>query len=143
MAIGAVYGTSGIDAAEGFGRGSSTPEADVPESTFEFTVESFSGLEPDIVQRVVREHRREMRHCFEQELDEAPNLEGRVIVGFTVDLTGHVSDWAIEENAVPIDRISDCLVRRVRQWAFPEPRDDELAEVLVVIDFAVVETDPQ
>lgn len=79
-------------------------------------------LDREIIQRVIREHRREVRACYEGELQRNPDLEGRVVVGFVISSDGQVAGSRIAESTLGNSTVEDCVARRVRQWRFPEPR---------------------
>ena len=79
-------------------------------------------LDREIIQRVIREHRREIRACYEGELQRDPDLEGRVVVGFVISSDGQVAGSRISESTLGNSAVEDCVARRVRQWRFPEPR---------------------
>lgn len=86
------------------------------------TPEVRGQLDRDIIQRVIREHRREIRACYEGELQRDTSLEGRVLVGFVISPDGAVAGARITESSLNNSTVEDCVARRVRQWRFPEPR---------------------
>ena len=93
-----------------------------PEAHFETGSGSIRGqLSRDAIQRVVRQHRREVLHCYEQELERDPELAGRVVVGFTIYPTGSVASVEIRTSNLGNDDVQECLVRRIGRWQFPEP----------------------
>ena len=78
-----------------------------------------SGYDRAIIQRVVRQHRREIRACYEGELQQHRDLVGRVVVTFIIDAAGRVASAAIRESDVDSDDLESCLLRRIRRWSFP------------------------
>ena len=79
-------------------------------------------LDRDIIQRVIREHRREIRACYEAELQRTPELEGRVLINFVIAPDGQVAGSRSVESSLNNSTVEDCVVRRIRSWRFPEPR---------------------
>jgi TonB family protein len=79
-------------------------------------------LDREIIQRVIREHRREVRACYEEALQRDADLEGRVVVAFLIAPSGRVAAANVAESTLRSDEVETCLTRRVRQWRFPEPR---------------------
>jgi len=78
-------------------------------------------IDRSIIQRVIRQHRREIRACYETELQRNSDLEGRIVVSFLVDPVGNVASARIHESDMENDGVEACLVRRIRQWRFPMP----------------------
>ena len=86
-------------------------------------------LDREIIQRVIREHRREIRACYEGELQANPDLEGRVLVAFVISPDGAVASASVSETTLGSSAVEDCVVRRVRRWRFPEPRGGGIVRV--------------
>jgi len=85
------------------------------------TAEIRGQLDRDIIQRVVREHRREIRACYEAELQRNPDLEGRVSMAWIIAPDGTVSASRVESSSLNSNAVEECMARRIRQWRFPEP----------------------
>lgn len=83
-------------------------------------VETFGGLTRADIQRVVRRHKPEVRHCYEQGLISRPDLEGRVSVRFIVQPDGHVSTSVTQSQSLGSDRVSECVSSAVYRWGFPQ-----------------------
>lgn len=86
------------------------------------TPEVRGQLDREIIQRVIREHRREIRACYEGELQRNTSLEGRVVVAFVISPDGAVAGSRITESSLNNSAVENCVATRVRQWRFPEPR---------------------
>lgn len=86
-------------------------------------------LDREIIERVIRQHRREIRACYEQELQRNPGLEGRVVVSFVIDPTGQVARASIGTTTMNNSTVEDCISLRVRRWRFPEPKGGGLVRV--------------
>ena len=83
---------------------------------------SVSGfLSREQVERVVRRHHRGIRYCYERELQDDPELEGSIVVNFTIDIDGQVSRRSIESNTMGNRNVESCLLREVGRMRFPEP----------------------
>lgn len=82
-------------------------------------------LDTEIVQRVVRQHRRDLDWCYDSQLQEDPQLAGRIEMEWTVTDEGEVTDAAVAESAVDNDGIERCLIDRIEQWSFLNPDGEE------------------
>lgn len=93
------------------------------------TPEIRGQLDRDIIARVIREHRREVRSCYENELQRNPDLAGRIIVRFVISPDGAVASSDVQESDLGNNAVESCIVRRVRRWRFPEPRGGGIVRV--------------
>lgn len=79
------------------------------------------SLSAEVIRRVVRRHMNEVRFCYEQELNQRPDLEGRVAVAFIISPTGSVQSASVAESTLGNDRVEGCIATAVRRWGFPAP----------------------
>ena len=77
-------------------------------------------LDRDTLDAELRRRVRDIRRCYERVLPEEPDLGGRVVLQFSIDQGGRVSDVRLVENEVG-DRVGDCIESRVRRWRFDAP----------------------
>ena len=80
------------------------------------------SLDRDIVRRVVRRHRNEIRYCYEIGLKRDPKLYGQVQVKFTISGKGSVTSASVSSTTLKDREVEECMIRRVRHWFFPEPK---------------------
>lgn len=80
------------------------------------------SLDREIIRRVVRQHRQEIRNCYEQELQKNRNLAGRVMVRFTIQPNGSVANAIVRESSLNNATVESCMTRRIQRWVFPEPK---------------------
>ena len=83
-------------------------------------------LDPSLIDRVVKNNLAGLKYCYEKELNLAPNLSGKVVVQFTIGLSGDVEEALIESSSLNHAQTEDCIVRRVRRWKFPRPQGDRV-----------------
>ena len=109
------------------GAGAGSTEADLGEAdTVDPEVvpeepETTGALDREIIQRVVRQHRREITHCYEQRLQRDPNLAGRIEMEWVIAPSGDVVSASVSESTVDDAEVGRCMARRIQQWVFPEP----------------------
>ena len=80
------------------------------------------SLDKEIIRRVVRQHRNEIRYCYEKQLQKKPDLAGKVVVKFVVSATGKVQSAVVAETTLKDEAVEGCVTKRVRRWTFPEPK---------------------
>jgi hypothetical protein len=78
-----------------------------------------TGIDRDMVRRVVRAHLNEIRSCYNAGLTKNPTLEGRVLIQFTIITSGKVASSIVQENTTKDVSVGDCINRAVKRWKFP------------------------
>lgn len=79
------------------------------------------SLSREIIQRVIRRHRNEVRYCYERSLQQNPTLQGRVVIRFTISATGAVTTATPTDVGAGLEDTASCIARATRRWAFPTP----------------------
>jgi hypothetical protein len=69
----------------------------------------------------IRSNAGQIRGCYESALDKLPACEGRVIVRFVIDASGHVAAVNITSNDFEAPEVGCCVAKHVAQWTFPSP----------------------
>jgi TonB family protein len=76
-------------------------------------------LDKEIIRRVVRQHRNEVRFCYERALLMHAELTGRVVIQFTIAGSGRVLGSAVSESSLGHRDAETCIADAVRRWEFP------------------------
>jgi TonB family protein len=85
-------------------------------------VEVNSGqMDREIIRRVIRNHSKEVKFCYEKALLGNKDLEGRVQVKFLIGPTGKVGSALIEASTLRSGSTEQCVAEAVRRWEFPKP----------------------
>ncbi len=79
------------------------------------------GLDRAIVQRVVRQHRGELKACYENELQKNRKLGGELVIKFTITGKGDVISAVTSGGDFRNPSLESCITKRIRRWIFPEP----------------------
>ncbi len=79
-------------------------------------------VDRELIRKVINGHRDQIRFCYELALQQSPSLAGKVSVQFLVAAAGVVADARVEQNTARSEKLSECLVSRVRSWQFPVGR---------------------
>ncbi len=92
-------------------------------------VEVVGALDPQDIQRVVRNHVAEYRYCYERSLQKRPDLAGKVVVRFVIGARGDVVSVKTTESTIGDADVGDCLQARIGRWTFPAPRGGGMVTV--------------
>jgi len=95
--------------------------AKVPPALRSGPVDIRGGLSKEVIRRVVHRHLAEVRHCYEQQLIERPDLQGRVSVKFIIVPSGEVRASVLAASTRGHPRVEQCVVDAVARWTFPQP----------------------
>lgn len=82
------------------------------------------GLTRDEVGRVIHQHMKEVRYCYESSMVRAPasEVKGQVSLAFTINSGGSVSKSSVAQSSVPDPALGDCIRKRLGTWKFPKPK---------------------
>jgi hypothetical protein len=94
------------------------------------------SLDREIIQRVIRQHRREIAYCYEKELQKDKSLAGRIKVRFTISGTGDVIAARKTESTINNRAVENCVASKIRRWVFPEPKGGGIVVVNYPFNFS-------
>jgi outer membrane biosynthesis protein TonB len=90
----------------------------------------FSGsMDREAIRRVIREHLREIRNCYERELQRTPDLYGKVVITWDIVEGGRVSSAGVSRNEIGSANVGECIAARLKTWKFPDPPKDQVGRV--------------
>ncbi len=72
------------------------------------------------INEVVKSHLGSLEYCYNRRLKRNPNLQGRIVIKFTINANGAVSECRSVESSMGDSNVEQCLVRSIRRWKFPE-----------------------
>jgi hypothetical protein len=79
------------------------------------------SLSKEVIRRVIQRHINEVRFCYEQQLNQRPDLQGRISVQFVISPTGAVQMAAISASDMGSPPVESCVATAVQRWSFPAP----------------------
>lgn len=82
-----------------------------------------SGIDRDLVAKVVRRHQSEIRFCYESELSKSPELAGKVTMRWVIAPDGAVAAAEVSESTLGSAAVERCMADRIRRWQFPVPEN--------------------
>jgi TonB family protein len=62
----------------------------------------------------------EMRKCYESALKENPKIQGNLIIQFTIEKTGMVTQVKVTESALRSTDVHACLISKMKTLKFPK-----------------------
>ncbi len=119
----------GIGAGYGVGEGKLGTRKPHPPDILIGDASVTGALDKEIIRREIRRHLNEVRYCYEQGLVHKPQLQGRLVVRFTIAPTGRVLAAAPQSSTLGMASVENCIVQAVQRWQFPQPARGGLAMV--------------
>jgi len=131
-------GTIGIGgigkAGHGYGYGYGSRPRGRPKAKIE-TATVKGALTPQVVQRILSDHRDDVQDCYLLEIARATPPRGKITLAFTIDDTGRVNEVSIPETTFWSHDLPSCVAQVVGTFRFPAPPKDETVKVLLPISF--------
>jgi TonB family protein len=95
----------------------------IPSSPFTDQTPVVDGpLGKDLVHRVLKAYRGQIRYCYESSLMRKPGLAGKVMLQFVVNAEGTVATSMISNSSLGDADVEACLAGRARTWSFPKAK---------------------
>ena len=100
------------------------------------------ALDKKTISRVIRRHRNEIKYCYEKELKNNKNLEGKIVIQFTIDGTGTVRVASTRESTLNNKQVEACINAKIKHWMFPAPKGGGIVNVNFPFVFKPGHTSP-
>jgi len=91
------------------------------------------SIDPELIRKVVHEHRAQIRTCYETQLNSKPNLAGKLVSAWTIDQGGTVTEAHTQESTLRDHTVEQCVASKIKTWRFPIPKGG--GEVFVTYPF--------
>src|SRR5712671_4180227 len=91
------------------------------------------SIDPELIRKVVHEHRAQIRTCYETQLNTKPNLAGKLVSAWTIDQSGAVTEAHTQESTLRDHTVEQCVSSKIKTWRFPIPKGG--GEVFVTYPF--------
>ncbi|HUJ27276.1 MAG TPA: AgmX/PglI C-terminal domain-containing protein, partial [Myxococcales bacterium] len=91
------------------------------------------SIDPELIRKVVHEHRAQIRTCYETQLNSRPSLAGKLVSAWTIDQSGGVTEAHTQESTLRDREVEACVAAKIKSWRFPIPKGG--GEVFVTYPF--------
>jgi len=138
----ATYGIAGVGTqgrgtgTTGYGTGGLGQKGSVQINVTGQEGEFGGGMDKEAIRRVIREHIREIRSCYEKELQRSPDLYGKIVLEWDIEEEGRVTRVVTKSNALGNDNVAKCIMSRLKMWKFPDPPRDQIGRVVFPFVFS-------
>ena len=87
------------------------------------------GLTQQQVNTVFQDNSQEIRQCYEKYLKKKKNASGQITINLVVNADGRVATTKIVSSKVGDKKMKQCVVKNIKRWSFPKPREVESVSV--------------
>ncbi|MGE5047585.1 MAG: AgmX/PglI C-terminal domain-containing protein [Deltaproteobacteria bacterium] len=91
------------------------------------------SIDPELIRKVVHDHRAQIRTCYETQLTNKPSLAGKLVSAWTIDQAGTVTEAHTQESTLRDPSVESCVAAKIKTWRFPIPKGG--GEVFVTYPF--------
>jgi len=95
--------------------------------------EVVGSIDPELIRKVVHDHRAQIRNCYETQLTTRPSLAGKLVSAWTIDPAGAVTEAHTQESTLHDRTVESCVASKIKTWRFPIPKGG--GEVFVTYPF--------
>jgi TonB family protein len=85
------------------------------------------------IQQIIRNRYWAFRYCYEVGLARNPDLEGKVVVRFTIEPNGSVANVELVGSTMPDHETVACIVKGYKKLKFPRPRGGAVTVVYPIM----------
>jgi TonB family protein len=79
------------------------------------------GLDREAVDLVVLKNIGQIIYCYELGLQQKSGLRGRVLIDFTINGKGRVSNCSVSSSSLRSAQVETCMMNKIKTWKFPQP----------------------
>ncbi len=101
--------------------------------------ESYGGnIDRNGIRQVFLNNQRTLQSCYESALSTDRGLSGKVVLDFDIGEQGRVLRASVsgDKSTLNNDRLSNCIVNRMKTWRFPEPPQNQTVQVFYPLAFS-------
>ncbi len=90
----------------------------------------FKGtIDRDEVRRVILANKRTIQNCYNIALARNPELYGKIVLSWTIEEKGRVSNATVKSSSVDNPAVANCILEHLKTWKFPDPPPDTVGQV--------------
>ncbi|MBN1204265.1 MAG: AgmX/PglI C-terminal domain-containing protein [Myxococcaceae bacterium] len=115
-------GAGGIGALGAGGVGKGKVGGTVTRATTRSISATQGTIDREGVARVINSHLQEVHACYERALLKDPGLAGKVVLEWTIGLSGSVTAAKTKSSTLRNSAVEACILSSLKKWTFPAPK---------------------
>jgi len=73
------------------------------------------------IAKVINQHMQQIRACYEKALLHDPGLGGKLMIEWTIDMSGAVQSFKTKSSSMKNPDVGECILDNLKTWRFPRP----------------------
>lgn len=73
------------------------------------------------IAKVINAHMQAIRACYEKALLHDPGLTGKLVIEWTIDMSGGVQSFKTKSSSLKNPDVGECILDNLKAWRFPRP----------------------
>jgi hypothetical protein len=86
-------------------------------------------IDRNAILRVIKANERVIKACYERQLNSHPDLNGKLVIGWSIGEQGHVVATSTKSNDLGNREVAECIMSHLKTWTFPEPPAGQVVDV--------------
>lgn len=122
--FGRIGGVGEVDTGPGVGTGAKTPtkqKRKVTPKVERGTPVAGDFCDPADIRKVVSAKAARIKYCYERQLQQNPQLKGKISVQWKIGLDGQVKSASVANSTMGNRAVASCIVRAVKRMRFAQP----------------------
>ncbi len=87
------------------------------------------ALDAATIKRYIRRYLSGIKWCYQDRLQQNRKLRGKLTLAFTILPNGRTAKQKTANSSVRDQKLSSCIVTKMKRWKFPSPKDGGVVEV--------------
>jgi hypothetical protein len=84
------------------------------------------SLDKALIAKVVAKNIGQVRYCYERTLLKEPSIRGKVVLEWSIGLSGKVTRVKEKFSSLNSSAMTGCIIGKVKGWKFPKPRGGQV-----------------
>jgi hypothetical protein len=86
-------------------------------------------IQKDWVLKIIKSESKSIRSCYEEGLKTNPDLVGKILVDFEIEVNGSVQVVKVESSTINNQIVENCLIEKIKTFTFPPPPEKTVVQV--------------
>ena len=99
---------------------------------------TIGSLSRDEVDAVIKRNLKRIKYCYQKELQQTPELSGKILSFFTIGKDGSVSTARVKMSTLKSTKVDQCILNTLYRLQFPKPRGGGHVTVTYPFSFQAV-----
>ena len=87
------------------------------------------ALDKSLIRGAIRRRYKQIKYCYEKELQHTDGIGGRVVISFIIGANGYVMTSGVDATSTGSSTVDQCIARVIKRIGFPAPSGGGVVKV--------------